>query len=232
MTLLLLLVALFPFPTQVRIPGPGGAGVGGGGGGTSLSDTFGGSSVDLTKWTVVTVGSGTVTESGGYLNITGDGNWGHAYVESVNTWDRTVADITITVTINSPTCGSGDGTLGWGNGIVNGTATDQSDMYFAFGTNYFVQHDSSLAHCTAAGQGSAPCDVQGPSGFSGCVANTDVVTKMVIHSTGADLYFGGSGTPAATLDSRDIAAWMNNKHVFLTSFSGLAKFKNLTVTQP
>jgi hypothetical protein len=216
-----LIAMAMPAHGQTRIPGPGGLAVGGGGGGGPFSDTFAGTIVNTGKWTVHTAGSGTVSQNNG-LTTTGDGNWGHAWIQSVPTWNRTSGDITISATITplSGGCDGGEVGMGWGDGEVDGVGHSLI-LFTTFGTIYFHPYkDDAVPNGELVTVG----------GWS-CADNTPADIQIVIHTDGsADLYINGAGMPNAHISS-DASVVGTTHGVFFESNNGSMKVTSVTVSQ-
>jgi len=195
---------------------------GGGGGGGAINDSFTGGAVDTGVWTVHTAVSGTVSQSGGDLIITGDGAWGDAYIESIATFDRSLGDITITVSLNADNCDNGRGTIGWGDGGNLDASGVKNDLFLPFGTSF------QLANYHV-GTGSDP---QFHILTWTCTTSADETITIKIKSAGgADFTLNGGSVDANSIDGSAGESSLTVGHVFLSSYSGAATFHSITVTQ-
>ncbi len=180
-------------------------------GATLLSDTFAGSTISTTNWTVRQTTAGNVSQNNGLI-ITGNGAWGNG-VTSVPLFDRTNGDLTMTVTVSMTSCTSYSGVVGYGTGNV--AIGDEYDFSAAFGQlNY--RHNGSATSVYA-------------TGYS-CAINTPVTIRLVIKQAGgADVYLNGAVTPNASTAG---STTFTNNSFFLNTYTtgATSTFTNLSIT--
>ncbi len=199
----------------------------------AMSDDFTGTTIDTDKWTELDPGGtgGTVgnVQQNGDLNITGTGAWGGAGLSTVQTYDRTNGDVSITVTVTRSSCGSGVGpvAIGYGDLVFTGVGTS-SYILLANATNWELYYWTGGSNVAGSGPSASP---QTLSGFTSCTNGVPfTLTLTALQGGGASVFVNGSGTPSATITSgtfTDEGFWLG-----AMSSTGTSDLDNVQIIEP
>jgi len=189
---------------------------------TILSDDFTGTTIDTAKWVEIeNQGAGDGGSLGNVrqndtLTVVGNSNWNSNGLKSVDTFDRSLGDITIDVDWTLSNCAGTTAGIMYGN-WVNGTLQTGTIIVNRLGNTFQLWSFNTTVTAT---------------GIS-CVNNTPVHVKLVIKQAGGvDVYFNDSATPNASLNSTQAPSSYNNQTIQLQHYdTSTLTFDNFIVSQ-
>lgn len=198
-----------------------------------LSDDFTGTTIDTAKWTEKDTGglggtSGYVQQNG-VLNVTGTDSWGGAGLSTVDTYDRTNGDTSMSVSITRSQCGSGVGSVAIGYGDLDFTVGGSASyILLNNSSNWELYYWNNGGNVSGSGGAASP---QTLSGLTSCTNGVPfTLTLKALQGGGASVYVDGSDTPSATIT----AGTFTNKSFWLgaKTSSGTSDLDTVQITAP
>ncbi|MBP9715189.1 MAG: fibronectin type III domain-containing protein [Candidatus Pacebacteria bacterium] len=199
----------------------------------AMTDNFTGTTIDTDKWTELDPGGtgGTVgnVQQNGDINISGTGSWGGTGLSTVQTYDRTNGDVSMTVTVTRSSCGSGVGpvAIGYGDLVFTGAGTS-SYILLSNTTNWELYYWTNGANVAGSGPSASP---QTLSGFTSCTSGVPfTLTLTALQGGGASVFVNGSGTASATIT----AGTFTNEGFWLGSLAatGTSDLDDVEIIEP
>lgn len=196
----------------------------------ALTDNFTGTTIDTSKWDEDDAdGLGGTTGSvvqNGSLNITpNNASWSaQDGVSTVDTYDRTNGDVSMTVSVSRDSCGSGVGPVAFGYGDINFTTVGSASYILLSNTTgweiYYWNNGGN--------QSGSPQTI---SGLTSCTNGVPITFELVaLQAGGVEVYVNGSGTPSATI----AGGTFTNKSFWIGGYQsgGVVSYDDVVITEP
>ena len=196
----------------------------------ALTDNFTGTTIDTSKWDEDDAdGLGGTTGSvvqNGTLNITpNNGSWSaQDGVSTIDTFDRTNGDVSMTISVSRNSCGTGVGPVAFGYGDINFTTVGSASYIVLSNTTgweiYYWNNGGN--------QSGSPQTI---SGLTSCTNGVPITFELVaLQAGGAKVYVNGSGTPSATI----AGGTFTNKSFWIGGYQsgGVVSYDDVVITEP
>lgn len=196
----------------------------------TFSDDFTGTIIDTDKWDEDdadglggTVGS---VVQNGTLNITpNNGSWSaQDGVATIDTFDRTDGDISMTVSVSRSSCGSGVGPVAFGYGDINFTTVGSASyILLSNNTTWEIYYWNN-----GGNQSGSPQTI---SGLTSCTNGVPITFELVaLQAGGAKVYVNGSGIPSATITG----GTFTNKSFWIGGYQsgGVVSYDDVSIIEP
>ena len=137
---------------------------------------------------------GSVVQNGALDISPNNGSWGSQDgVVTIDTFDRTDGDISMTVSVSRSSCGSGVGPVAFGYGDINFTTVGSASyILLSNNTTWEIYYWNN-----GVNQSGSPQTI---SGLTSCTNGVPITFELVaLQAGGAKVYVNGSGTPSATI---------------------------------
>ena len=196
----------------------------------TFSDDFTGTTIDTDKWDEDdadglggTVGS--VVQDGTLDISPNNGSWGSQDgVATIDTFDRTDGDISMTVSVSRSSCGSGVGPVAFGYGDINFTTVGSASyVLLSNNTTWEIYYWNN-----GGNQSGSPQTI---SGLTSCTNGVPITFELVaLQAGGAEVYVNGSGTPSATI----AGGTFTNKSFWIGGYQsgGVVSYDDVSIIEP
>ena len=196
----------------------------------TFSDDFTGTIIDTDKWDEDdadglggTVGS--VVQDGTLDISPNNGSWSaQDGVATIDTFDRTDGDISMTVSVSRSSCGSGVGPVAFGYGDINFTTVGSASyILLSNNTTWEIYYWSG-----GGNQGGSPRTI---TGLTSCTNGVPITFELVaLQAGGAEVYVNGSDTASATL----AGGTFTNKSFWIGGYQsgGVVSYDDVSIIEP